>query len=375
MTTATEGMELTRVGPGTVMGDLMRQLLDARGHVLGARARRRADPPDAARREADRLSRQRRPRRRDGPSLPAPLRVAVPGTQRGRRHPLHLSRLEVRRRRQLPRHAEPAAAGLQAEGEGQGLQGGRARRRGLGLHGSRAEAPPLPAFEILDVPEDEIKRQLHPARLQLSAGARGRDRHLAFRLPARRPRRSRRAAGGRAGPATRSSTARRSITWPRCPGARSMPATARPDPDRPTGASATSCFRSGRRRPTASSAATCMRAPGCRSTTSHTMFCFIWWKRAVSAMSLPQPAFKDGTPIGGTGARQQDPAQHHRLARPLAARRRTADNDWGIDRAAQQQQRDLQRHRRHPPAGPGDHREHGRRSSTTRSSTWRRPTR
>ena len=36
----------------------------------------------------------------------------------------------------------------------------------------------------------------------------------------------------------------------------------------PIGASPTSCFRSGPRRPTASSAATCMRAPGCRSTTA-----------------------------------------------------------------------------------------------------------
>ena len=39
-------------------------------------------------------------------------------------------------------------------------------------------------------------RQLHPARLQLAAGARGRDRHLAFRLPACRPRRSGRRVGG-----------------------------------------------------------------------------------------------------------------------------------------------------------------------------------
>ena len=33
----------------------------------------------------------------------------------------------------------------------------------------------------------------------------------------------------------------------------------------------------------------------------HTMFCFLWWKRGTSAMTLPQPAFKDGTPIRGTG--------------------------------------------------------------------------
>ena len=206
-------------------------LLDPRGAVLGARARRRADSPDAARREADRLSRQRRPGRRDGPSLPAPLRLAVPRTQRGRRHPLHLSRLEVRRRRQLPRYAEPAAAGLQAEGEGQGLQGRGARRRGLGLHGVARRGAAAAGVRDPRRSRGRDQGQLHPARLQLSAGARGRDRHLAFRLPARRPRRSRRAAGGRAGPPHRHQPRARSITSPRPPGARSTPATARPGPD------------------------------------------------------------------------------------------------------------------------------------------------
>jgi phenylpropionate dioxygenase-like ring-hydroxylating dioxygenase large terminal subunit len=67
----------------------------------------------------------------------------------------------------------------------------------------------------------------------------------------------------------------------------------------------------------------------------HTMFCFLWWKRARSAMSLPQPAFKDGTPIGGTGrghrflANTTDWLGRWRLAA-------NASNDWGLDRAAQQ---------------------------------------
>ena len=30
---------------------------------------------------------------------------------------------------------------------------------------------------------------------------------------------------------------------------------------------------------------------------THTMYVFIWWKKAVAAMSLPQPAYKDGRPI------------------------------------------------------------------------------
>ena len=91
----------------------------------------------------------------------------------------------------------------------------------------------------------------------------------------------------------------------------------------------------------------------------HTMFVFIWWKHAKSAQSLPQPRFKDGTPIGGTGRGGiKMSAQHHRLARPLAhgdeREQRLGDRPRGAA-----PQGDLQRHRRHPPAGPGDHREHG----------------
>ena len=90
----------------------------------------------------------------------------------------------------------------------------------------------------------------------------------------------------------------------------------------------------------------------------HTMFCYLWWKRGTSSMTLPQPAFKDGRPIGGTGRGRQAPAQHDRLARSLATggecRQRLGDRPRGPA-----EQRHLQRHRRHPPAGPGDHREHG----------------
>jgi phthalate 4,5-dioxygenase len=66
----------------------------------------------------------------------------------------------------------------------------------------------------------------------------------------------------------------------------------------------------------------------------HTMYVFLWWKRANSAMSLPQPAFKDGTPIGGT-------SRGNRLlpnTTDWLGRWRMADsecNDWGLDREAQ----------------------------------------
>jgi hypothetical protein len=70
----------------------------------------------------------------------------------------------------------------------------------------------------------------------------------------------------------------------------------------------------------------------------HTMFCFIWWKRAVSAMSLPQPTFKDGRPIGGTSrGNKLLPNTTDWLGRWRMAA--NASNDWGMDRAAQQSNR------------------------------------
>jgi hypothetical protein len=67
----------------------------------------------------------------------------------------------------------------------------------------------------------------------------------------------------------------------------------------------------------------------------HTMFCFLRWKRGISAQTQPQPAFKDGRPIGGTGRGNKFvPNTTDWLGRwRLAANQ---SNDWGVDRAAQQ---------------------------------------
>jgi len=67
----------------------------------------------------------------------------------------------------------------------------------------------------------------------------------------------------------------------------------------------------------------------------HTMFVFMWWKKGVSALSQPQPAFKDGTPIGGTGRVNKFlPNTSDWLGRfRLEA---NPSNDWKIDRIAQQ---------------------------------------
>ena len=66
----------------------------------------------------------------------------------------------------------------------------------------------------------------------------------------------------------------------------------------------------------------------------NTMFCFLRWKRGVSALTQPQPVFRDGRPIGGTGRGNKFlPNTTDWLGRwRLAA---NPGNDWGMDRAAQ----------------------------------------
>ena len=67
---------------------------------------------------------------------------------------------------------------------------------------------------------------------------------------------------------------------------------------------------------------------------THTMFIFIWWKKAVAANAQPQPSYKDGTPVGGTGrtdnllANTTDWLGRFRLAA-------NPGNDWRIDRESQ----------------------------------------
>jgi phenylpropionate dioxygenase-like ring-hydroxylating dioxygenase large terminal subunit len=67
----------------------------------------------------------------------------------------------------------------------------------------------------------------------------------------------------------------------------------------------------------------------------NTMFVFLWWKRGVSTMSQPQPAFRDCTPIGGMGRGNKFlPNTTDWLGRfRLTA---NPSNDWQIDRMAQQ---------------------------------------
>jgi phthalate 4,5-dioxygenase len=67
---------------------------------------------------------------------------------------------------------------------------------------------------------------------------------------------------------------------------------------------------------------------------SHTMFCYLWWKRGMSSITMPTPAYKDGSPIGGAGRGSKFlPNTTDWLGRwRLAA---NEGNDWTLDREAQ----------------------------------------
>ena len=166
--------------------------------------------------------------------------------------------------------------------------------------GRRAEAPPLPAFEILDLPEDEIKVSFIQRDCNYLQALEGEidTSHFGF------------LHAGHVDPddspddePVRYTVINRAPEYHLAdtPWGTQYAGYREAAPGRPTGASATSCSRSGRRRPTASSAPTCMRAAGCRSTTRHTMFVFLWWKRAVSAHVAAAARLQGRPPIGGTG--------------------------------------------------------------------------
>ena len=66
----------------------------------------------------------------------------------------------------------------------------------------------------------------------------------------------------------------------------------------------------------------------------HTMYCVLWWKHGASAMTQQAPSFKDGTPIGGMGRRNDFlPNTTDWLGRWRLAS--NVNNDWGVNRAAQ----------------------------------------
>ncbi len=179
--------ELTSVARGTPMGELLRRYWHPVGLASGchrypqksARAGRRPDP----------VSRQARPGRSAARPLLPPRHHALLRQGRGRRHPLLLPRLEVRRRRPLPRTAL-RARGRPVQGQGPpALVPGRgALRADLRLHGAGGEKAGAAALRL---PGDHGRRRVRRGRrfidrrrgpgghsLQLAAAFRERGRSL-----------------------------------------------------------------------------------------------------------------------------------------------------------------------------------------------------
>src|SRR5262249_2822996 len=94
--------------------------------------------------------------------------VALLRPQRGERHPLRVSRPEVRDRRAMRRRAV-GAAGLQAHGD-QGLSLHRARRNGLGLAGTEGQGTRAPRRRVVQSAAKPRLRLEAAAGVQLSPG-------------------------------------------------------------------------------------------------------------------------------------------------------------------------------------------------------------
>ena len=175
---------VTRVGPGTPMGEVLRRYwIPALHDPRTARARLPAGPRPAARRKARRVSRQRGPDRPGRRVLPASPRLLVVRAQRGIRAALRLSRLEIRRRRQLRRADERARAVLQ-QGPADRLSDGRDGRRDLGLYGAARQDAGAAGLRMDAGAGNPPPCLQGVGGVQLAAGARRRHRHLARPDPA-----------------------------------------------------------------------------------------------------------------------------------------------------------------------------------------------
>ena len=142
MLTAARNELLTRVGPGTPMGELLRRYWQPIGGA--SELDKQADQADAADgREPRALQGQARHVRPGRPALRASARRSCLRLGRGQRHPLQLPRLAVRRDRRVPRaalrgHDQPEA--LEGRLRREGLSGARVAGLAVGLHGPAARA-------------------------------------------------------------------------------------------------------------------------------------------------------------------------------------------------------------------------------------------
>src|SRR5579884_1205040 len=139
-----------RIRGGDADGRIAAPLLAAGAVVRrAARTRRRAEEDRGSWRGTARLPRHKRAGRRHRSILPPSRRQSLARPQRGMRHPMRLSRLEVRHRRRLPRHPD-----LNAKDKIR-IKAYPVREWGdmiWAYMGPAAEVPELPALEMALLP-------------------------------------------------------------------------------------------------------------------------------------------------------------------------------------------------------------------------------
>ena len=186
MLRAEDNKFLTESGAGTGMGELLRRFWLP---VLLSEELPEADGPPKkivvmgeellAFRDSTRRGRGHRP------ILPAPRRQSLARPQRGMRHPLRLSRLEVRHRRPLRRHADVLSRPQRERPDPhQILSGARMGRHDLGLYGSGGSGAGVTRIGDGAGAAVASLRLEEMAGLQLGAGAGRLDRYRAFHLRA-----------------------------------------------------------------------------------------------------------------------------------------------------------------------------------------------
>ena len=184
MLRAEENEILTRVGPGTLMGDLLRRYWTPA--CLSAEIPEPDSPPARVRLLGENLVAFRDTSGRVGlvqeycPHRGASLFF---GRNEERGAALRLPRLEVRRRRQLRRHADRAGAVLR-EGQDAGLPDPRVRRHRLDLHGPARDDDAVPGLRHRRARRSEFIAAKLLLDLQLGAGDGGQPRHGPHLLPA-----------------------------------------------------------------------------------------------------------------------------------------------------------------------------------------------
>ena len=335
MTTASEGAELTQVGPGTVMGHLMRQYwLPA----LMSSELERDGPPTRLMLLGEKLIAFRDSAGRVGvmdhrcPHRCASLFLGR-NEEGGLRCLYHGWKYDVAGNC-LDMPSVPEHQDFKHKVKARAYR--TVERAGLvWVHmGDRAEAPPLPGFEILDMPEDEINVSLIQRDCNWLQALEGEidTSHFGF------------LHGGHVDPddVPESDPFYYTITnrAPQyhvsdAPWGTQYAGYRAAGPGRTYWRFANFLFPCWSQAPNGEFQSHMHARGWVPLDDGHTMFVFIWWKHARSAQSLPQPAFKDGRPIGGTGRSGLKflPNTTEWLGRWRMAM--NEGNDWGMDRAAQ----------------------------------------